>query len=59
LFERGINLEAEDVFYNYTDTSLMTRSQIGLAFRARKEFHVITLQVFINVCLPLDFAIAR
>jgi hypothetical protein len=36
LVERGINLEDEDVFYNYTNMFLMTRSHTGLTFRARK-----------------------
>jgi hypothetical protein len=52
LVERGINPEAKDVFYNYTDATSMTKPQTGQAFKARKEFNVITLQAFINVCLP-------
>ncbi len=43
LVERGINLEAEDVFYNYIDVTSMTRSQTGQALRVAKEFYVITL----------------
>ncbi len=30
----------------------MTISQTRRTFRVAKEFHVITLQAFINVCLP-------
>jgi hypothetical protein len=43
LVERGINLEAKDVLYNYINVTSMTRSQIGQAFKVEKEFHVITL----------------
>ncbi len=57
LVERGINLEYEDVLYNQTDVTSITRSQIGQAFKTTKEFHVITLQAFVDVCLPLDFTI--
>jgi hypothetical protein len=57
LVERGINHEAKDVLYDYTNATSMTRSQIGQAFRATKEFHVVKLQVCINVCLPLDFVV--
>jgi hypothetical protein len=57
LVERAINLEAKDVLYNYNNVTSITRSQTGRAFKVTKEFHVITLQVFINVFLPLDSAI--
>jgi hypothetical protein len=43
LVERGINLEHEDVIYNSTNATSMTRSQTGRAFRVVKAFHVITL----------------
>jgi hypothetical protein len=32
----------KDVFYNYIDATLMTESQTKRAFKAMKEFHVIT-----------------
>jgi len=35
-----------------TNVTSMTRFQIGWAFRVAKEFHVITLQAFVNVCSP-------
>lgn len=57
LVERGINHEVEDVLYNYTNATSMTQSQTKQAFKAMKEFHVITLQAFIDVCLPLDFVV--
>jgi hypothetical protein len=43
MVERGTNLEAKDVLYNYINATSMTRSQIGRAFKVSKEFHVITL----------------
>jgi hypothetical protein len=43
LVKKGINLEAEDVFYNYINVTLMTKSQTRRAFKAVKEFPVITL----------------
>ncbi len=43
LVKKGINPKVENVFYNYTDAISMTISQTGWAFRASKEFHVITL----------------
>jgi hypothetical protein len=49
LVERGINLETEDVFYNYTNVTSITKSHTGWAFMATKEFHVITLHALINV----------
>jgi hypothetical protein len=52
LVERGINLEVEDVLYNYTDVTSTTRSHTRRAFKAMKEFYVITLQILINVCSP-------
>jgi hypothetical protein len=52
LVERGINLEAEDVLYNYTNVTSMTRSQTRWVFKVVNEFHVIILQIFINVCSP-------
>jgi len=57
LVEKGINFETKDVFYNYTNVSSMTRSHIGWAFKVGKEFHVITLQVFIDVCSPPNFVV--
>jgi hypothetical protein len=57
LVKKDINPKVEDVFYNYIDVTSMTRSQIGWAFRATKEFHVFTLQDFINVFSPPDFAV--
>jgi hypothetical protein len=57
LVERGINLETEDVLYNYTDVTSMTRSQTRQAFRVVKDFNVITLQTFIDVCSPPNFAV--
>jgi hypothetical protein len=36
----------------------MNQSQTKHDFKAVKEFHVITLQAFIDVCLPLDFVVA-
>jgi hypothetical protein len=57
LVKKGINLVAEDVFYNYTDVTLMTRSQTRQAFKVVKEFHVITLHVLIDVCSPSNFVI--
>ncbi len=52
LVKRRINPKVEDVMYNYTNVTSMTKSQTGWAFKAAKEFHVITLQAFINVCSP-------
>jgi hypothetical protein len=52
LVERGINPKAKDVLYNYIDANSMTKSQTGRAFRVAKEFHVIILQAFIDVCSP-------
>jgi hypothetical protein len=43
LIEKGINPHAKYVMYNYTDVTSMTRSQIGQAFKAAREFHVIIL----------------
>jgi hypothetical protein len=43
LVERGINPKIEDVMYNYINVTSMTISQTRRAFRAMKEFHVITL----------------
>jgi hypothetical protein len=43
LVEKGINHEVEDVLYNYTNGISMTKSQTRWAFKATKEFHVITL----------------
>jgi hypothetical protein len=57
LVEKGINPKVKDVLYNYTNATSMTRCQTGWAFRVAKEFHVITLQVFIDVYLPQDSAI--
>jgi hypothetical protein len=57
LVGRGINLEAKDVLYNYTNATSMTRSQTGWAFKTVKEFHVITLQTFIDVFSPPKFAV--
>jgi len=55
LVERGIYFEAEDVLFNYTDATSMTRPDIGWAFRVKKEFHVITLQALIHVFSPPNF----
>jgi hypothetical protein len=57
LVDKGINSKVEDVLFNYTNATLMTIPHIGRAFKAVKEFHVITLQVFIDVFSLLDFVI--
>jgi hypothetical protein len=43
LINKGINLEAEDVLYNYINATFMTRSEIRRAFHVAKQFHLITL----------------
>jgi hypothetical protein len=55
LVKRGIYFEAEDVLFNYTNATSMTRPHIGRAFRVAKEFHVITLQALIYVFSPPIF----
>jgi hypothetical protein len=57
LVERGINLELEDILYNYIDATSMTKSQTQHVFRVVTEFHVITLHVLINVWLPPNYVI--
>jgi hypothetical protein len=57
LVKKGINPEVEDVFYNYTNVTSMTKSQTKWAFGVVKKFHVITLQAFIDVCSPPYFVV--
>jgi hypothetical protein len=41
--KKGINVPAEDVFYNWMDMSSMTMSKVRKAFRGVKEVHPLML----------------
>ncbi len=50
VLQKGVNVQNEEVLYNYTDASSMSKSKNGKPFRAAKEIHHVTLQALIEVC---------
>ncbi len=53
LLQKGVNVWNEDVLYNYTDVSSMSKSKNGRPFRAAKEIHLVILQALIEVYYQL------
>ncbi len=49
LLQKGVNVGYEDVPYNYTNVSSMSKFKNGRPFQAAKEIHHVTLQALIDV----------
>jgi hypothetical protein len=49
LLQKGVNVQNEDIFYNYTDVSSMSKSKNGRPFQAAKEIHFVIIQALIKV----------
>lgn len=50
MLNNGFKVHIEDIFYNYTNLTLMTMSKVGHPLKAVKEMHTLTLQAFIHAC---------
>ncbi len=53
LLQKGVNVQNENLLYNYTDVSSMNNSKNGRPFWAAKEIYPMTLQALIEVCFQL------
>jgi hypothetical protein len=48
----------EDVFYNWTNSNIMTLSRSGKRLHATKEMHPLTLEALIGTCsMPQSFVV--
>jgi hypothetical protein len=43
MVDNGFKVHIEDMFYNYTNFTLMIMSKIGHPFKTVKEMHTLTL----------------
>ncbi len=46
----SIDVQNEDVLYNWIDRAFMSKSKAIKPFKAINEMHLITIQALINVC---------
>jgi hypothetical protein len=49
LLQKGVNVQNDDIIYNYIDASSMNKSKNGRPFQATKEIHLVILQALIEI----------
>jgi hypothetical protein len=58
LLNKSIDVQNEDVLYNWTNMASMSISKVGKPFRAAKEMLFVTIQTLIDVCSKTGSSIA-
>jgi len=58
LVNKSIDVQNEDVLYNWTSRASMSISKVSMPFKALKEIHFVIVQALIDVCSKTTSSIA-